>query len=841
MSVTSALQTGPSRPARVVPTGLSEREALARRARGEGNHAPAATGRSYSEILRENVFTPLNAILFGLGAALLLLGRTSDALVSVGVGAVNLLVGVTQEVRAKRALDKISLLSRPTATVIRERRERVVDPAEIVRGDLLLLRPGDQILVDGAVVDGRVDVDESLLTGESEPISKAPGDPVYSGSFATGGSATYEAQTVGDASLARRLAAGARAFRRVYTPLQWRIERVVRLVVVAVVVLEALLLASAVLQDVPVVDTVRNAMVVVGLVPNGLLLAIALAYAMGAVRLAGRGALVQQPNAVESLSHVDVLFLDKTGTLTTGRMALSGLAPLGIAEAALRELLGDYAASLSTGAGSRTSEALRAALGGRRREIDEEVPFSSERKWSALAVRPTAARGGGAHGDGPARSSAYVLGAPEVLLPHISPEQGADLLAARTDAWSAAGLRVLLFAHRPGAVPLHGEGGRPRLPGGLVPLGLVALEEELRPDARKTLAGFAAAGVRLKIISGDNPRTIQALAVQAGFPAAGRVVSGPELDALDAAGFGATAEEAAIFGRVTPDQKERLVQALRDRGHHVAMIGDGLNDVLALKRADLGIAMQSGSQATRAVADLILLNDCFAVLPYAFREGQRIVGGMRRILRLFLTRVLYVGLLILAVAAIQGAFPLGPKQSGLLSLFAVGIPTVALAAWAQPVAAPTTGLLRSTLRFAVPAASTLAVAGVAVYLGFLLQEPQNAARHAAAQTALTVLSVLSGLLLIVCAEPAPAGSLRAAIRRDPRPAALALVLLGAFAAILAVPDLRAFFDLEPLAPAEYALLALVSAAWALAVRWAWRARLLDRIVGTRPTPGEHTP
>ncbi|HEV2124541.1 MAG TPA: HAD-IC family P-type ATPase [Chloroflexota bacterium] len=825
--------------------GLSESEVHARRARGEGNDAPLVTGRSYSEILRENVFTFVNALLFGLGFALLLLGRVSDALVSVGVGSINLLVGVVQEVRAKRALDTITLLSRPTATVVREGRERSVDPTEVVLGDLLVAHSGDQIVVDGVVVNGRIDVDESLLTGESDPVPKATGDPVYSGSFAVSGHALYETRTVGAANLASRLTAGARAFRRVYTPLQWRINRVVRLVVVAVVILEALLLASAMLQGLPLVESVRNAMVVVGLVPNGLLLAIGLAYAMGAVRLAGRGALVQQANAVESLSHVDILFLDKTGTLTTNRMTLHGMYPFGSTELELRRVLGNYAASASEG--SRTSDAIGAALQAQRQNVHEEVPFSSDHKWSALAFdgeplddAPT--------DDGVTLRGVYVLGAPEILLRHISRTAdlpGMEALEEQAAAWSALGLRVLLLAHRSERAPLYDTSGEPRLPEGLVPLGLVSLSEELRPEAQETLASFAKAGVLLKIISGDNPRTVQALAAQAGFPAADRAMTGLELDQLDEGAFGTAAAETAIFGRVTPGQKERLVQALRERGHYVAMVGDGVNDVLALKRADLAIAMQSGSQATRAVADLILLHDSFAVLPDAFREGQRIVGGMRGILMLFLTRVLYVGLLILAVAAIQGTFPLGPKQSGLLSLFAVGIPTLALAAWARPAPAPRQGLLRAVLRVAVPAAFMLAVAGVTVYLGYSLlgqRALDPVQRQALAQTALTVVSIFAGLLLIVLVEPpAPGWTGGDPPHSDRRPALLALLLLLVFLAILAVPELRAFFDLEALTLVDYAVLALVAGMWALIVHWSWRTRLLDRIVGTRQMQQQGSP
>ena len=790
--------------------GLTESEAVARRARGEGNDAAIRTGRSYAQIARENVFTFINFVLFGLGLALVLLGRWSDAVVSVGVVGINLLVGVIQEIRAKRTLDRIALLTRPTATVIRDGHARSVDPAEIVVGDVLRLAPGDQIVVDCVVLDGgHMEVDESLLTGESDLISKAPGDSVYSGGFCVSGGGCFEATHVGSTSLANRLTAGARAFRRIYTPLQQEINRVVRLILVLAIGMELLLVVAAFIERLPMVESVKMSVVIAGLVPNGLFLAIALAYAMGAVRIARHGALVQQANAVESLSNVEVLCLDKTGTLTTNRIRFQDVHPVGVDAADFLRRLGTFAASCS--AGNRTSDAIAAALGRAPGRVLEEVPFSSARKWSASIIDAE-----------PAARGTYVLGAPEML---ASAVQLSDEHTAKAAALMANGLRVLLFAYRPDAVTLHDASGEPRLPDGLQPLGLVSLSDELRPEVQPTLAGFAAAGIKLKIISGDSPATVQALAAQAGLAPDSRAVSGLELAELEADRFGDVASETTVFGRVTPSQKQQLIRALRDRGQYVAMIGDGVNDVLSLKQANLGIAMQSGSQAARAVADLILLDDRFGVLPKAFREGQRIVSGMLDILKLFLSRILYVALLITAVAAAQAGFPLAPKHSALLSLFAVGLPTLALAAWAQP-AAPRASLLGPVFRFAVPAALTLAVAGLGVYVGyFVVLGP------AMAQTALTVVSVLCSLLLVVFVEPPTVwwtgGDV---LTSDRRPVVLAALLILAFAVIVAVPPLREFFELAPLAFGDVAIVTGVTCAWALVVRWVWRIRLVDRLI-----------
>jgi cation-transporting P-type ATPase E len=805
-------------------SGLSEAEVHARQATGQSNAPGHSTSRTYAEIVRANVFTFINFVLCGLGIALVALGRVSDAVLSIGVVGVNLAVGLIQEVHAKHVLDRIAILTRPLVTVIRDGRESRVDLGDIVLGDLVLARPGDQIVADGTMLGDRpVDLDESLLSGESDLVSKHPGDRVYAGSFCVSGTLRYEAQKVGADSLANQLAAGARAFRRVLTPLQHEINRVVRVSVVLVVVFEVLSAIAALLDGTPIVESVRMAVVIAGLIPNGLFLAIAVAYALGAVRLAGRGALVQQANAVESLSHVDVLCLDKTGTLTTNRFQLVRMLPLGIGEPELRQLLGVYASSSSDS--NRTLATLRQALRAERRVVVEEVPFSSARKWSGLVVT------------GPAGPAAYVLGAPDVLAPSLADE---FRLPIEADAWAKEGLRVVLFASGPGSRSLLDADGEPRLPQALVPLGVVCFSDELRPDARETLAGFAEAGIQLKLLSGDDARTVRALAIQAGMPAEAHLVSGAELDGLDAAQQADLAAQGTIFGRLTPAQKELLVQSLRLQGRYVAMIGDGVNDVLALKRADLAIAMQTGSAAARAVADLVLLKDTFAALPLAFREGQRIQGGMHAILKLFLTRVLYLALLIVALAVVDAGFPLAPKHNALLTLLTVGIPTLALAAWARPI--EPRGRPDSLFGFVLPAACTMAITGMCVYLGYLLLGQLLEGRALAdvlmlstgrsvAQTALTTVSVFCGLLLILFVQPPPTSAEGSRTDRW-RPAALAAVLLIAFTVVMLDPRLRALFELAPLSSADFVLLGVVAAGWSLLLHWTWRVQLLGRLLGT---------
>lgn len=815
--------------------GLTEEEALARRARGEGNLAPATTSRTYKQIIVENVFTFINLCLFGLGITLAILGRVADAMISTAIISLNVVVSVVQEIRAKRTLDRIALLARPSATVLRETRERKIPPDEIVQGDLLKVGPGDQILVDGHVIaGGRMEVDESLLTGEADRVVKRAGDEVFSGSFCMSGGGYYVAERVGVKSLAHQMTASARAFRRVLTPLQREINLVIRIALLIVVYMEFLLVLMSLLQRINLPDSVENSAIVAGLVPNGLFLSIAVAYALGAVRILRFGALVQQANAIESLSHVDVLCLDKTGTLTSNRLRVAGVYPIAGSEAELIKALGVVAASAR--AANKTTEALRIAYPSPAYQLSGEIPFSSARKWSAVAFAGDPQRSEGLRGT-------YALGAPEMLLPYLRESDAAEqqtrlTIDERTSALAEQGLRVLLLAHAPEHMALEDEGDRSTLPADMEPLGLVALGDDLRPEAREALAAFAKAGVRVKIISGDNPRTVAALARQAGMDAELSVVSGQELERMSEAELAAVAESASIFGRIAPHEKERLVRALRANGHYVAMIGDGANDVLSLKQADLAIAMRSGSHAARGVADVVLMQDSFAVLAPAVGEGQRILNGMQSILKLFLTRICTIGLLIVS-SLVVGTFPLELRQGSLVTFFSVGVPSIALAVWAHPGAQKPTALVRHLVHFIVPPMLLTSAIGLLLFAGsFELRVAQTgtlarpvafAKDYPAAQSALTAFLVVTGLLLIVLVQPPTrwweGGS---ALSPDRRPAWLAAGMMALFVIISLVPPLRAMFALTPLRLQEYLLVAAAALVWLFAVRATWRGRFLSR-------------
>jgi cation-transporting ATPase E len=838
-------------------TGLTDPEAAERRGRGLGNSAPPPTTRTYAQILRENVFTFINNVLFILGLALVAVGRPFDALVSLAVISTNIVVSVVQEVRAKRTLDRIALLTAPTASVVRSGEVRRVAPAELVIGDLVSIEPGDQVVVDGRLADGRLRVDESQLTGESDQVEKAPGDPVYSGSFCVTGGGRYVVEAVGSDSLAGRITVGARTFRRVLTPLQRQINLVIRLVLLLVVYLEVVLVVNAVINLVAPGDAVGDATILAGLVPNGLFVSIALAYALGAVRIARFGALVQQANAIESLSNVTILCLDKTGTLTTNEISFESVVPLEMPEPELRATLGVLVASQAVR--NKTSDAVAAALPAAPQTPSVDVPFSSGRKWSAVVF--DAPVGGPAEGPaegpvdvpaagpvggpaGPSLRGVYALGAPQMLRPYLA--DGAwDRVAPPVEDRAAQGLRVLLVAHAAEPEPIDDDDAA-TLPAGMRALGLVVLTDVLRPGAAAILARFIAAGVAPKVISGDDPETVAALARQVGLGPQLRLLSGPEVDAIDDASLPAIAAQTDIFGRITPPQKERLVGALRATGGYVAMIGDGVNDVLSLKKANVAVAMQSGSQATRGVADIVLMNDSFAALAPAVEEGQRIVNGMQGILALFLTRIATLGALIVS-SLIIGVFPIALRNASAITAFTVGVPAALLAIWAQPGPLPRLGLGRTLMRFVVPAAVVTSLVGLVLLYGALAlrfieaNDPSLtqaeidrllALATPGAQSVLTSFLVFTGLALVAFVEP-PTHWLAVVrpLTKDRRPALLALGLAVAYLVVMAFGTLRAVFALQPLRTIEWGILVVALAVWILVIRPVWRHRLVERFIG----------
>jgi len=826
-------------------TGLTSSEVLARRQRGEGNEVKLTTSRSYLDIIKTNVFNPVNVVLYAIGAGMVLVGDIRSAITTVMLVVFNATVGIIQEVLAKRKLDKIALLARARITVRRDGQDQQVDPAELVLGDILVIRAGDQIPVDGVVADtSKLEVDESALTGESDLIAKTQGDPVLSGSFCVTGGGLVEATHVGEQSFANQLTQNARQFKLEQTPLQRDVNRLLRILLLIVTFYGFLAVLALFVLDLPIDIWLQVLAVITGSISAGLLVFITLNYSWGAVRIGQQGGLVQQINAVESLSNVTVLCTDKTGTLTANKIRFHDVHPIGIDKATLEQRLADFAGNAA--ATNKTTEAIVEWRAGEKRHVVDEVPFSSARKWSGLAF------------DDPAIKGVYVLGALEMLQAHFASDAAAHTQLQR---WSDAGLRVLVLAHNPDVTTLHNADGVPTLPP-LTWLAVISFSDELRPHLQETLAAFTNNGVRLKVISGDNPQTVAALARQAGLPGDLRAVSGPELAAMSEGEFAQTAAEATVFGRISPQQKEQLVDTLRGQGEYVAMIGDGVNDVLSLKKANMGIAMESGSTATRAVAGMVLLGDSFEAMPKALSEGQRIVASIQNILKVFMVTVFALVLLVSGISALQLGFPFTAPQNTLLSFFARGAPPAILSVTALAVV-NRTRLSTNIVHFTLPAALLMFAFGLLVYIGAFFVTERGLAQVDAspemvaivaraaqvapeslgtaefntlallytAQTSLVTFFVLAGVLIMVFAEPPlrwfAGGS---PYRGHWLVGAAAVVLIVAYYILLLLPGLRSFFELVPIPLFFHIAILVMTVLWALLLRMMWRQRWLGRFL-----------
>jgi len=798
--------------------GLTEAEAAERARRGQGNDLPDAPSRTLGQILRANLLTPFNALLGGLLVVILVVGPLQDALFGLVLLA-NAATGIVQELRAKRSLDRLAVLNAPRARVVRDGRVREVAVGQAVLGDVLELRPGDQVVVDGKVLAAAgLEVDESLLTGESDPVVKRPGAELLSGSFVAAGGGRYRATRVGREAYAVGLAEDARRFTLVNSELRTGINQVIKLVGWAMLPTAGLLLYSQLHAHAALPDAVRATVAgVVAMVPEGLVLLTTMAFALGVIRLARRRALVQELPAVETLARVDVICLDKTGTITRGEIEVEAVEPVGGGREDGRVVAALAALAAADPNPNATLLAIREAFAGTGSpggphllrppgppdppggphllrppgppdgwRPTRTAPFSSARKWSGAEFGP----------DG-----TWLLGAPEVLLPLAAGRAPAAAREAgrRVEAHAVTGRRVVLLASS--TAPLDGP-----LAPALEPRALVVLSDHVRPEAPGTLRWFADEGVAVKVLSGDHPRTVAAVAGRAGVEGAAAAVDARTLPAEPDALAGAL-EARSVFGRVTPRQKRAMVAALQRREHVVAMTGDGVNDVLALKDADIGVAMGSGSAASRAVAQIVLLDGSFATLPAVVGEGRRVINNMERVAKLFLTKTTYSMLLALAVGVAGLPFPFLPRHLTLVGSLTIGIPAFFLAL-APNADLARSGFVRRVLRFAVPAGVLAAAATFCGYaLAYVARSRPDVSLPEAKSTATLV---LVGVGLVVLA--------RLAWPLTPLRALLLGAMTGAFALVLALPPLRAFFELDPPPlPLTLAALGIVGAAALLLV------------------------
>jgi cation-transporting ATPase E len=740
--------------------GLSTAEVAERVARGEVNDVPVRSSRSLSEIVRANVFTRFNAIIGVLWLIMLFVAPVQDSLFGYVIIA-NTGIGVFQEWRAKKTLDSLAVIGESKPTVRRDGAAVEVSTSEIVLGDLIEIGPGDKVVVDGECVEADgLEIDESLLTGEADPVVKRPGDAVMSGSFVVAGGGAFEATKVGREAYAAQLAEEASRFTLVHSELRTGISTILKYVTwMMIPTAIGLVISQLVVKQHGFKDSIaRTVGGIVPMVPEGLVLLTSVAFAIGVIRLGRKQCLVQELPAIEGLARIDTVCLDKTGTLTEGGMDVTELRTLGGAdETYVRKVLGALGES-----DPRPNASLQAIItaypDSEEWRCVESLPFSSARKYS-----------GASFSEGNGESSTWLLGAPDVLL-------GADDPALEeTGRLNEQGLRVLLLARA------AGELDDPEVARGAVPSALVVLEQRLRPDAAETLRYFAEQDVHAKVISGDNAVSVGAVAGKLGLT--GQVVDARQLPS-DQEEMAKSLDEGTVFGRVTPQQKRDMVGALQSRGHTVAMTGDGVNDVLALKDADIGVSMGSGSEATRAVAQIVLLNNSFATLPSVVAEGRRVIGNITRVATLFLVKTVYSVLLAVLVVCWRVEYPFLPRHLTLLSTLTIGIPAFFLAL------APNTEraqphFVRRVMRYSIPGG---VIAGAATFVTYLIARHHYTGKGslgAETSAATLTLFLISMWVLAIIARPYTLWRIT-----------LVASMGAAFVVVLIVPWLQHFFALK---------------------------------------------
>jgi cation-transporting ATPase E len=719
------------------------------------------TSRTIGQIFKANVFTPFNFLLGILLVIVFAIGEYRDGLFGFVLVA-NASIGIFQEVRSKRSLDALAVLNAPHSTVRRDGADVTVASKDVVLDDIIILTLGDQIVVDGEILEStNLEIDESLLTGEADPVDKATADKVMSGSFVVAGSGVMRATAVGADSYAFQLSSEARRFSLVKSELRTGINRIIKIVGWMMIPIAILLVTSQLASQDGFVPAVQGSVAgLVAMVPEGLVLLTSIAFALGATRLASKKVLTQELAAIEGLARVDTICLDKTGTLTEGSLSLSTVEHLGSSDVPSVDAVSVLAAIGESE--DHPNPSLAAIVSeyptGPGWTLTNSIAFSSARKWSAAEFA--------GHG-------AWYLGAPDILLD--SATAGSILTSARErlQRYSSRGQRVLLLASSPSG--LNGE----TLPAELVPTALVVLDEQLREAAPQTIAYFGEQGVVVKVISGDSPITVGAVATRCGVPGADTPIDARTLPE-DQEALADVLEKHSVFGRVTPQQKRAMVHALQSRGHTVAMTGDGVNDTLALKDADVGVAMGSGSAAARAVARFVLLANDFSVFPSVVNEGRRVIANVERVSNLFLTKTFYAVVLALAVGIGHIPFPFLPRHFTIISSLTIGIPGFFLAL-SQNNRRAMSGFLRRVLKFAIP---TGVIAAIATLTAYTLERRSDVPLDQARTVAVITLFTIAMWVLVILCRPMLWWKYL-----------LVIGMAVSFIGVLVIPGLREYFDL----------------------------------------------
>lgn len=761
-----------------LPRGLTAAEVAERVAAGKTN-VDTSRKRTDRDVVVENVLTFFNMVLFSLIIALIAVGELRDGFFVGIVVVANIVIGTFQEIRATHQLQGLVAITAPQATVRRDGEERQVLATDVVEGDVLRLQRGDQVVADGAILQGTAEIDESLLTGESDAIQKKVGDEVLSGSFAISGNLYYRADRVGLESYALKLVSDARQLVRRLSPLQQRFQRLLRVLLNATLVLAAALVISLNVQDRGIAEALKaTTATVTTIVPEGLLLAMTVAFVIGAVRVARKGAIVQEISAIEALNYVDVLCFDKTGTITANKLEVDSIYWMDGKE----EFLPWLAALADAGReDSGTTTALAAAFADQTNgaRVTKRIAFSSERRWSGVELDLNGAK------------HALVLGAPEAILPGAPADQAVKELV---DEAASLGLRTVVLAEVDG------------LPEGKAlentqPLGIITLRDVLRGEFRKTLEMISELGIQMKVISGDRPDTVAALLSQLGARQTGGAISGLDLERMTQSQFNDAVEKNMVFGRIVPQQKATIIKALKDKGHFVAMVGDGANDVHALRTADVAVSMESGTATARAVSGFVLMRDSFDAFVAAIREARSVLGNSARLGKLFITKSLYSYIIIVSTSLLGLDYPFLPRHGSLMALLTLGIPAVFIAMGVPPKGSEKE-FVKNVLRFALPASFSLASGVIVVQLiteGALRRDIEEA------RTLVTFTIVLTALYYVLLILGLEGASWRTPLR----PLLTGLLTAGLVGVLLLtqiVGPLRDFFEFVELDIADWILI-----------------------------------
>ncbi len=773
--------------------GLSSTEVEELKRKGFVNQAKRSDWADYRAIASRHLFTLFNFIVAPAAITLFSIDEWRAALAVSGMVTVNTVVGLFQEIRAKRHLDRLAILTQNKATVIRDGQVQEIPSSEVVLGDSLLLQAGDAVVADGVIIEANfLEVDEALLTGESDPAHREPGQRLLSGSVCVAGDGVYRVDKVGNEAFAQTISAAARRYHHASSPMTRVVNLLITILSCTAVALCAFYLVLYFLDIVNVSQLMQMiASTITSMVPQGLVLIMTVSFTIGAVVMSRRGALVQRLNAVEAMASVDVICTDKTGTLTTNRLRLSRLQNLSgsLVDSEVRRRVA-LLAEASVDRRNRNIQALRSALGPATAEAIDQIPFLSKNRFSAVRLRDENVE------------RILVMGAPEVIL-HDGEQAFAEIKKLQLE-----GLRVLLVAEVPPEQVAGVSFAAGRLPSPLQLLAIVALADELRPEAGAVLQALSAQGIAFKVVSGDNPETVRATLRHLDLPLAREeVVSGREL--AESHEQSELIENHSVFGRVDPLQKVEIVENLQKLGHRVAMIGDGVNDVLPIKKADLGIAMGEGTQAAKTVSSLVLENNNFALLPETIEEGRTIVRNLRRAGKLFLLKNVYslILALVYAIGIFHLPFPFVPQQVTLLDWLVIGVPAFLIALTRErSQSASRVPFLRDVGFFALRNGAVIGTAGVIV---LALSKHVWASDLITQRTILLSVLILLGISAIFRVLDDDTG--RGALAGDRRLRLAALGGVPFYLAMMYWPFAARFFELTMLNLGQWLQVLLVAA------------------------------